>query len=456
MPKNQVIYNQKTLLVGPAPSTGFHSIAQDGALNDEPPSATNRSLLFPIQRVNSFSYSYSLPRVNIQQLGDAGIIKNPILNNNEIELNFSYYLMGLVNEVRMGLSANIPSGNNQTGRFLYGTGRVPVISGLMDRGYDRSNETIFRWPLSSREPKNIFLLAGKDSLDVNDTSGSIYSKNGNYHTYGFGDCYLKSYSTTASVGAIPQAQMNLVCNNINVYDGVSGYIPSVNSKDFSKNSLRKFYVPNNFESTGLPTVLLTKDISLSIKESNGDSNLNNIGYNFNDIKLQSYNISFDFDREPLIGVGHSYPVDRPINLPTFVNVSFDAIVGDSLSGSVVDLIKNDVDYDITIKLSYRSNSYFSGVAIQYDVLKAKFNGFNDSISIDSRDKVSFSFAAEMKNNDTTKGLFLSGYLGILSNKTGDSYLLADDFYGLGSSSYLVTEDGNFISIYDSKDVSVSY
>ncbi len=455
MPKNHVIYNQRTLLVGPAPSTGYHSIGQDGALNGDVPTANNFSLLFPIHRAISSSYSYTLPRFDVQQVGDLGTIKSPILIPTEVELNIDYYLMGLSNDVRLGLMANIPSGDNITGPPLYGTGRVPILSGLVDRRFERSRDTSVGWPLTTREPRNIFALVAKDALDVNNKTEISYGKDNNYYTIGFGDCYMSSYSTSASVNSLPQSQVRFISSNIVVYNGASGQvIPSINATNYTANSGMPFYIPSTFEGTGIPTVFLPKDITLSIKTSS-NVNPSNIGFDFNDIKLQSYNISFDLSREPLVGVGHSYPLDRPINFPSFVNVSFDAIVGDNLSGSLLNLVRRDEEYDISIKLTFKNNNYFSGVGIQYDILKAKFNQLTDNLSIGNREIANFSFVSEMKPNDVTRGLFLSGYLGIPS-RTLFGGLLVDDFFGLGSNSYLITEDGNYIAVYADIGKRISY
>jgi hypothetical protein len=318
----------------------------------------------------------------------------------------------------------------------------------MDRNYDLSNETPIGIPLTTREPRNFFAIVRKDQLDANDLQELPPNKTNNYYTVCFGDCYLRSYSTNASYNSIPIAQTSFVCNNINVYEGASGYyIPSINTTNHTKNSGVSFYIPNTFEGTGIPTVFLPRDITLSIKQSNTSAVPEDIGFNFNDIKLQNYNISFDLTRDSLYGVGHQYPLDRPINLPVFANVSFEAFAGDHQASSLVDLIKKDVDYDISIKLKFKNNNYFTGVGIQYDILKAKFNSLNSSMSIGSREVISFSFMSELKPNNTGEGLFLSGFLGIPTKKYLEPYYLGDDFFG-GGMGRLLTEDGNYILVYD--------
>lgn len=441
MAKTHNIYNQVALFTGPA--TGYNQITNYGYLNTYLPSSENFNLIFPIERAISTSFEFSPNRTPIKQLGTEGLLGRPILNPTEIRLSFSYYLMGLINEARLGFYLNIPSGHSNTGRFLYGNSRVSLISGFTTRDYDRSNESLLNWPLKYRDSRNIYAISKKDYLDANDLNSynPLLKNSSDFYTTAFGDCYLNSYETSCSIGQLPQANLQYICNNVMIYDGTSGYnIPSIITRNQTINSGIKFYIPNNFEGTGNPTVILPQDISISINQTGGA--VNNLLNDFSDIKLQSYTISLQFQREPLYNIGYKYPMDRVINLPVLANVSFDTIPGDLKSSSLIDLLKQDNEYNFNIKLNYQSNTRnFSGVAFQYDIIRAKFDGINESISTSARRTNSYNFSVELKPSDISQGIFISGYLGIPS-RTGQITYLS----GQGGSGYILDSSGNQIQV----------
>lgn len=418
-------------------------ISNNGYLNSGVPSSENYNLIFPLKRVISTNFDLQPARTNIKELGTEGFLSRPILEPSLISLNVSYYLMGLINEARLGFSLNIPSGHSNTGRFLYGNSRVCPISGMITRDFDRSNESLLNWPLKSRDSRNIYAISKKDNDDAKNSNSFVpLTKNSSqFYTTAFGDCYLDSYETSCSVGQLPQANLKYTCNNVMVYDGTSGYsIPSILTRNHTLNSGVKFYIPNDYEGTGNPTVILPQDISVTINQSGGA--VSNLINDFNDIKLQSYAINFQLQREPLYNIGYKYPMDRVINLPTLVNVSFDAIAGDLRSSSLIDLFKQDNEYNFSIKLNYQSNTRnFSGTAIQYDFIGAKFDGLNDSLSTSSRRTNTYNFSVEMKPNNITNGFFISGYLGIPTRTGVITYLS-----GQGGTGYILDSSGRQIQI----------
>lgn len=440
MPKIHNIYNQVALFTGPSPSSGYHCITNYGALNDDIPSDENFNLVFPLSRVISTSFNFDIQRSNIKQLGTEGNVSRPILNPTDILLNFSYYVNGLLNDVRLGLMATIPSGNSLS--YLYGN-RVCPISGLLSRNKESSNENQLGWPLVQRDVRNIFAISRKDQLDANNPTlfTPLLKQTNDFYTTAFGDCYLDSYQTQCSVGQLPQTNVKFICNNVVMYDGTSGNkIPSLITRTQDTNSGVNFYIPNDFEGTGVPTVVLPQDITLTINQSNG--NVENLFNNFNDIKIQGYNIGFQLPREPLFNIGYKYPMDRVINLPVIVTVSIDTIPGDSIASSIVNLLKEDANYNLAIKLNYQGNTrYFTGTAIQYDFISAKFDGMQESLSISNRKTNTYNFSVEMKPSDNVNGFFLSGQLGI-QNRTGYTTYLS----GQGGSGYILDSSGELIQI----------
>ncbi len=448
--KNQVIYNTLGLYVGPAPSSGYHFISTGGTLNNDfNDYVNNYNLIFPLNRIISTSYSITPQRTNMSYLGDLGTFARPIFNNTEVTLNFDYYLMGLINEARLGMMINIPSGDPITGTLLYGTGYVCPISGFYTRDETRTKEITIGtsgWPLKVREPKNIFVAAKKqENFDLNDIADSLDSKTG-IDVYAFGDCFMNSYSCSAGVNQVPTVSVNYICNNVEVYS--SGYncdIPALNTQTNNIYSGIYFNIPNNFQGSGLPMVFLPSDIIVNIIKKNpiitlginhlvdefGNKFTSQDGYHlveyfniysynptnlivdFNDIKIQNFDFSIDLNRIPINSIGYKLPQDRILKFPIISNLSFNFVPGDNQAGSLVSLFKTDEEYNISIKLQYENRlKLLTGVGIQYDFIGVKFEGFSENISVSQRKNSSLNFSVELDPNKTTKGLFMSGYLGI--------------------------------------------
>lgn len=421
MPKNQVIYNQVGLFVGPSPSSGFHWITSDGTLNSSGRSAPdNYNLVFPLHRVNNASFSIQPERQNISHMGNLGTISRPILDNTTINLNFNYYLMGLINEARLGFHVNTNSGDPVFGKPLYGTGRVCPILGFYSRDYTRPEYDTFDWPMEYRDVRNIFIAEAKDSLDFNVQTGTFYNRDDykkDVYIYGFGDCYLNSYNCSIGVREFPNVSVSYSCNNLEIYDGVTGGLPSINAKTYDVYSGNTFTIPNDFQGTGTPTILLPRDISLSIRQrSDNSEDLENAFVDYADIKIQGLNFGFDLGRKPMYALGYKYPLDRSPSFPVICDLNFNCIAGDSKVGSMVSLLKNGEEYDISVTLGYQENNgELQGDAIRYDFIGAKFKNHSVGLSIESKKTVDFGFSTDINPNNTTKGFFMSGYLGLLSN-----------------------------------------
>ncbi len=441
----------------------------------------DNSLVFPLNRIISNSYSFDVQRTNISHLGNLGTIFRPILNNTEVNFSFDYYLNGLLNDVRLGLYCNIPSGNTSLGPLIFGnTNRTSILSGFYTRDNARSNENSLQWPPKCREPKNLFVASKKDYLDYNDISQGLYRER-DIDVYAFGDCFLSSYKCQASISQIPTVSVNYICNNLEVYgSGVNCDSPSLDTRNYNINSGTKFSIPNNFQGTGLPTVLIPQDIIINIQQqdpnyslTNGylldefgnrlitednnyltitslqqsDYDINNLPVDFNDIKIQSFDFGFELNRNNMYGIGYKFPLDKQIVWPVISNLNFSFLPGDLKTSSLVSLIKDDKKYNISIKLKYQNNTRnWTGVAIQYDFVGSKINNFNSNISISNRLENSLSFTTEINPLKTGEGLFISGFLSIPYSPMSSGYLLDE------SGNKLIMENGDYFLISSNGDI----
>jgi hypothetical protein len=183
---------------------------------------------------------------------------------------------------------------------------------------------------------------------------------------------------------------------------------------------------------------------LSIKQrSNNSENLTDLLLNYTDVKIQSYNFDLNLNRSPLYGVGYKFPLDKVLTTPIIGSLNFSLLPGDSKEGSIVSLIKRDEDYDISIRLNYQRGSLFNGCGICYDFISAKFNGFDSNLTISERQNNNLSFTFELDPLATTKGMFITGYLGIPNSGTSVIYL-GDEFDYGGTDNLLFQNDDLFV------------
>lgn len=421
--KNVQIYNHSAVFASHL-SSGFHYLDSQGNFSN---STSDVPLLFPITRVNQVNFSFGQNRTEIKSLGNRNIIKRALLSQSDVNLSLNYFQLGLCNEQRIGLLCNIRSGSQTTGKFLYGDGRVCPISGLFDRKYEFTNASSFGLPLSTTEPKNYFIGVTKNNnSDFNDISAATNPKNSEINVYGFGDCFLTNYKTAGGVGTIPYVSLEFTCSNVEMYSsGSSNGIPAVNPRTLKIYSGTKFSIPNNYDGSNLPTVLIPRDITLTIKTTN-KANPDNLMVNFNDIKVQNYDLGFSLTRENLYNITYKGALDRPINFPVICSLNLSLLPGDLQSGSLSNLTLNDETYDVTLKLNYQSNQGFTGIAIQYDFLGGNFNNMSYSQSVQGHQTANLSLSVPMDPEDLNKGFFISGQLGIPDGTWGEVDLSAQD------------------------------
>jgi len=222
---------------------------------------------------------------------------------------------------------------------------------------------------------------------------------------------LDSYKFQAAVGQFPQVDTSFSCYNVLYQVGTSGNnIPSVNPVDDSLRAGITYNLPPIYTGSQA-TVLLPGDINISISETGG-VNPSNLPVDFSDIKLQDIGIDISIPREPLNNIGYVLPMDRRVNPPVFVNASCTAIVGDSYTGALNSFVLNDAAYNIIVNINYSNKQPFSGTAIQFSFLSAKFNHISLSESVSDKRMANFSFTSELNPNLTNAGFFISGQLGL--------------------------------------------
>ena len=333
------------------------------------------------------------------------------------------------------------------------------------------------WPLSTKDKRNIFIAISDKEIDHNNNfenfnlsdkqdqiNVSADKKSKTTNTIGVGNCYLTSYSQSASVGNFIRANVSYLGENMLFQMSGSGArTPYIDPKTYLTNSGNdsiKFNIPGEVDNRNPIAALLPGDIEVEIYSSDG------YGLDFKESHVQGYEFNFTFDRENFNAIGYKLPIDREINLPLTINLSIDFSLGEHVYNDLANLIHQDKYYRAIIKC--RNNQRCSSVdnyiffptnqssefekrfdyAFVYEFSNLKFENINYSNEIGARKNARIAFTTEVNTENYNQGLQISGLLGI--DKIEDFILIESGslpaLAGTNTTdgSYLLQEDENLL------------
>ncbi len=458
MPKNRVIYNLLNLSVGPAPATGYTFLSPTSGLNNNLTTGiANFNLIAPLYRVTDFNYDFNTEYFDYSSIGYLGTLDRRIIEQPIVNFTFSYNQIGIGNENRLGFYTNYRKYDEGfSGLPKYSNNfNVFCLSGFLDNPPQKEYSDL-PWPLTYRDRRNFFLTVAKTG--GTDLNVRTFNR-ANVDVIGLGNCYITNYSTQGSVGAFPTASVSYIAENMQYYNhGSGGIVPALLPKSGANVQGVNFSVPSHFETAKIPSALLPGDITISITQipsytgisanvgtgfSNGaeSSFISNLGANFNNLLIQSYKLDISLNREALRAMNYKLPIDRKLIFPIYANFNFSILQSDILTGSLTDLKVRNSDYNISLKIRNRNNVTETGIAVQYDILRAKFINSSLQSQISSNNIINLNYSVELNPKNYTRGLFMSGLLNIppLIN-----YI-----------DYLQEENGNIISEENSSLITVA-
>ena len=343
MARPNVIYNCQALFVGPAPESGYNYFDYNGgaATNDHSNLVQKINRLNPIDRVQSVTYQINIPHEDILQLNQRGIVDRPIINYPTVDLSFNYLLCGTKNEARLGFNVNYPLYNFPFGGMPYHNNNedVSLLSGFFEKNKSRTNRKYWEtFPVNQyRDCKNIYVVVNQEGDDINkfyqkenflspDIYQSIDPNSPDYHVISFGNCYINNYTTQGAVGALPAASASFTAYNANFDMSGSGFqAPGIETKSGTISPDKDVIIPRILPDEGYPA-LKPGDITVTTDSFSG------LGVDFNKLHIQGYDISIDFNRQPLNNLGYKFPVDNRSTSPVFANLSLNGIVESGNSG----------------------------------------------------------------------------------------------------------------------------
>jgi len=401
---NRYLYNVQGLFVGPAPASGYHFLSELGELRNDYENAVSSgytNLIFPLHRVTSFDYQINTERTKLVTFGKVGSVANVMLNPPPISFNFTYHTFSLINEARLGFIVNYMDPYSGT-PALSDTFSVSLLYGLLTRENTKTLTSVY-WPSDYRDCRNFYLGVGRTTEDLNTKAVGVAGSQ-NTDVWGFGNCYITSYITSAAVGEFPRTTVSCVAENAIYYYGCSGLsVPAVDLQIGSGITGTKFILPSMYDTGNYPSVILPGNISLTFSGSS-----EHLGTNITGMHIQAYEISMNLDRQPLYNLGYRFPMDRIIRMPVFVNFSLDIILHEINSGGAENFFKTDTQYSIDIECKDRTQA----TAIHYYLRGAKFLNATYQQAIGNQWVGRFNFETEIDPEDFSKGLFISGSLGL--------------------------------------------
>lgn len=353
MARKRVIYQSEALFVGPT-GTSAETSGNNAQLN----------------RVQSINYNFEITRQDINQFGNLAAIDRIILEQPTVGLDFTYYANSGENEKSIGLAVGT------------GDATSPALSHILTGKTDT-------------DPQNYYILTSPEGTDANVAGWTVT----NGRTIGIGNASLTSYQIEAAVGDIPTVTVNAEALNMNFVNNTTGsQNPAVNPTD-GQAVTAGFKLPTPTSGEGF-SALRPGDISLDI---NGGA----LGLSESDLKVQNASISVEITRDPIQKLGSKFAFTREISFPITATMSVDAIVGDTVAGTLANVLTTDSNYNLSLTLKKPDGS--GEKALKYSLKKAKLDSQDFSSSIGDNKSVSLQFSTQIGGpNETTVGLFIDG------------------------------------------------
>lgn len=359
--RNQVLYQSQGVFVSSGQATGVHFVPDTGL------GSTN--YVTQLYRITSANNSFNQPRTEVDQFGQLDALALLITSPATVSLDLTYNVNSVENEARMGLVVD---------------GVRSCISGLLS---------------TATEPKNYFLATAPEGIDLVGYTGSP----SNIDVIGFGNGYIGSYSSQGRVGSLATANVQVAALNAVFYTGSSGFsIPAVDTT-------------NNVTITGVPFVIPTMTSGVAnefaaIRPGDITVNIANagLGVNMNNIKIQSYNLSFSLNRQDINQLGSFYPVAKVIQPPLPASLTIEVERGALATGDLHNLFCNDQMYDISVSLLAPSCTGRGPLQYGFTFRGAQLQSENFTNNIGSNSTVSFQYETRLAAQGTQRGVFISG------------------------------------------------
>src|SRR6056300_172537 len=437
MARNRIIYQSQALFVAPN-SNQFHLQSGTATSSDSHGAGGAdkgwtgvtgvnvgagklRSLVTPLERIQSANFNFSINRTDINEFGKLARIDSIAMESPTVGLDFNYYLTDGGNERKLGF--NIPTSNYGGGARTndYSTGDLAVsgysaLSGLID----------------DNEGNNYFIVVSPEGQDVDQSAVTT----SDFEVIGIGNGFISDYSIEAAVGSIPTASVTVEGFNIKVDSAISGsavggvtpqapYVPAVDIINGEYNTgasqTNQFVIQganalsdNAIDTTGdngTPSALRPGDITFLMSGASGYQGLVDMDGD-GEAHLQSMSISIPMSRTVLQRLGSTFGYARVIDLPLNVDVSLSVVVSELKANNIFHALCNVQHHDFTLTLygcDPTTGGRSSDKKIQIQCKNARLEGESFSNTIGDNQTADLTFSCQIGgSNDTSSGVIMDG------------------------------------------------
>ncbi len=299
------------------------------------------------------------------------------------DLSISYIQSNLVNESLMGFTVNKAGDSAQ----------VSCVSGILN---------------GTTNTKNYFIKSVAEGSDATDNNSP------DYDVMSFGNVFVGSYSAQGRVLDFPTVDVSLVALNTqmqHIYQAGTGisFTPAIDATNGTAITGWNVLLPTGVTSylntsltntTGL-SVLRPGDITLNMGLGAGD------GFSLqSDLKVQSYNLSFNLGLEDLAQLGSKFYYAKLPKFPVEATLSVNALAGEFQTGSLLEIYNNNTSFNPSITITAPGTSI---PVVFYQLKNAKLESQKYGLSIGSNKTVDYSFKTLIGGpTDTINGVFMSG------------------------------------------------
>lgn len=343
------------LFVGPTPATGAHA---SGSIKQ-------------IYRLRSLTNEWSDTKQDIETYGTTAPIGRERVSPPEVSFDFSYFISDFENEANLGFVAD---------------GVTSCLGSILDE---------------SKDEKNYFVLVTPEGVDAVGSSGATYGAK----VLGFGNSFISSYSVEGAVGGFPTASIKCSALNRRAYGagGVAQEIPALDS-DGNKITGTPFTIPTATNgSTSKAKVIKPGDISVDI--SNAGSLFNTV----TGVCVQSFNLSFDLNRENIECLGSKVPKSKKAKFPINVQFSVDVLANEIIDYNLVDFLCDTGSYNASVTLRNPNCAGTGSIASKFILKNLSLEGESWNTSVGSSETKTIRWVGQVgSSNDTGNGVFMSG------------------------------------------------
>jgi len=342
-----------------------------------------------LKRIQSVNIDWSFERKRFKEIGSEDFVEDIHLKRPNLTLSTNYYYSNGTNEAVLGLDVD---------------------------GASRGAVSYIR---KENQDRNLYLIMGSGVSDEPLKSPSFKDS---YDVMGLGNCFLNSYSLSASLGRPIDVSTSLSAYNLklDVYDDIGGKgIPAIDTSigeptnDGHNFKITSDNIVNTSNLDGLIDAALPPSeiyLNLPVIDVPGAQLSGN-----NVISISSMNVGFNINRLEGEGFGSMYPYGSKTILPLLGNLDFSATTSEFNTGYLHDMISSgESSFDFTF--NFRNCSGSTGLQVQVEGAKLDSQSQRLGIGGNAETQLDFKFSISDKSGlrMSTPPLFLENVSGAVT------------------------------------------